>query len=150
MNRTNIIGRLTKDPELKYTSTGKAVLNFTVAVNKTFGDQGADFITCQAWNKTAEAIANNLRKGSKVGVDGRLSTRSYESDGRKVFVMEVVAESVEFLDGKNSQQQAPQQGYYQQAPVQQVNTYQAQQSNYGALAGEGNPIDISEDDLPFD
>lgn len=106
MNRVVLVGRLTKDPDLRYTPAGAAVATFTLAVNRAFtnqnGEREADFINCVVWRKPAENVANFLKKGSMAGVDGRVQTRNYEdNDGKRVFVTEVVAESVQFLDTKN-------------------------------------------------
>lgn len=110
MNRVTLIGRLTKDPDLRFTPNGVAMCNFTLAVNRTFtnqqGEREADFINCIAWRKTAENTANYTKKGSLVGVDGRIQTRNYEGkDGRKVYVTEVVAETVQFLEPKKQEQE---------------------------------------------
>lgn len=115
INTVTLVGRLTKDPELRYTQTGKGVATFTLAVTRPFknqnGDYEADFINCQTWGKAAENLANYMRKGNKVGVVGRIQTRNYENNqGQKVYVTEVVAEQVTFLESKNEQpkQQQPQ------------------------------------------
>ncbi|GAE32420.1 single-stranded DNA-binding protein [Halalkalibacter hemicellulosilyticus] len=133
LNRVVLVGRLTRDPELRYTPNGVAVANFTLAVNRTFtnqqGERDADFINCVVWQKIAENVANYLKKGSLAGVDGRIQTRSYDNnEGRKVFVTEVVAESVQFLETRRSEGG--------QAPAD-------------SFANESQPIDISDDDLPF-
>lgn len=110
LNRVALVGRLTKEAELRRTGNGKAVASFNLAVNRNFktGDgQEADFLNIVAWGKVAENTANYCSKGSLVSVDGRLQSRSYEnSQGQKVFVTEVVADSVQFLDpkGNNSRQ----------------------------------------------
>ena len=105
MNNTVLIGNLARDPELRYTQTGKAVCNFTLAVSRGYGkDQEADFINCVAWEKTAENIANYLAKGSKVGVQGRIQVSSYDKDGEKRYKTEVVAQHVEFLGSKKDGQ----------------------------------------------
>lgn len=132
MNKVILIGNLTKDPELRYTNNGTAVCTFTLAVNRPFtnqqGEREADFINIQVWRALAEACASHLAKGRKVGVCGRLQTRNYEnSEGKKVYVTEVVAEEVEFLSPTQNQSS----GGYNQDP----------------FAGE--TIDISDDDLPF-
>lgn len=106
MNKVILVGRLAQDPEVRYTQAGKAVCSFTLAVNRGFGgSQGqnsADFIPVVAWEKLAEACGNNISKGSKVLVDGRLQIRSYEAnDGQKRRVAEVVAQAVEFLERKS-------------------------------------------------
>ena len=110
INRVVLVGRLTRDPDLRYTPNGNAVVSFTLAVNRTFknsqGEQEADFINCQAWRTTAENVAQYLRKGSLAGIDGRIQTRSYENDeGRRVYVTEVVADSVQFLEPKKQDQE---------------------------------------------
>lgn len=107
MNRVVLVGRLTRDPELRYTPSGVAVATFTLAVNRNFtnqqGEREADFINCVVWRRPAENVANYLKKGSLAGVDGRLQTRSYEDQtGRRVFVTEVVADSVQFLEPKSA------------------------------------------------
>jgi single-strand DNA-binding protein len=98
MNRVVLVGRLTKDPDLKYTPNGVPVATFTLAVNRPFktnGEQEADFINCTVWRKPAENAANFLKKGSLAGVDGRIQTRNYEGqDGERIYVTEVQAESV--------------------------------------------------------
>ena len=110
INRVVLVGRLTRDPDLRYTPNGNAVVSFTLAVNRTFknsqGEQEADFINCQAWRTTAENVAQYLRKGSLAGIEGRIQTRSYENDeGRRVYVTEVVADSVQFLEPKKQDQE---------------------------------------------
>ncbi|MED3974581.1 single-stranded DNA-binding protein [Priestia megaterium] len=154
INRVVIAGRLTKNPEIRYTNSGQAVATFTLAVNRTFtnqqGEREADFINCVVWRKAAENVANFLKKGSLAGVDGRLQSRSYEGqDGRKVFVTEVVAESVQFLDSKGSNSGG------------NANTSNSNRNaNTGGNTGytrvdddpfenDGTPVDISDDDLPF-
>ncbi len=173
MNRVVLVGRLTRDPELKYTPSGVAVATFTLAVNRTFtnaqGEREADFINCVVWRKPAENVANFLKKGSLAGVDGRVQSRSYEGqDGKRVYVTEIVAESVQFLEPRNSNQersggqsdfnggnQRSQGSSYNQNQNQSQNQNQRNQnSNYTRVdedpfANDGRPIDISDDDLPF-
>ena len=107
MNRIVLIGRLTKDPELRYTQSGTAVCNFTLAVNRAYvrdGEQTADFVPCQVWGKSAENCAKYLAKGRQAAVDGRLQIRSYEDkEGTRRWVTEVVAERVEFLGSGKSE-----------------------------------------------
>ncbi|EZP77596.1 single-stranded DNA-binding protein [Parageobacillus genomosp. 1] len=98
MNKVVLIGRLTRDAELRYTKKGNAVASFTVAVNRNKDE--ADFINCIAWNKVAENLANYTQKGTLIAVDGSIQTRSYEKDGQRIFVTEVLAHSVEFLSSK--------------------------------------------------
>src|SRR5690625_1621365 len=151
LNRVVLVGRLTKDPDLRYTPNGVAVANFTMAINRPFcnqqGNNEADFISCVTWRKTAESLANYMRKGSQIGIDGRLQSRTYEDQsGKTVFVTEAVAESVQFLESKNSAKSGGQ-------------TSQSQ-NNYGSTNGDqaasgqnntygGGSLDIKDDDLPF-
>lgn len=108
INRVVLVGRLTKDPEFRTTQSGVDVTTFTLAVNRNFkdknGEQQADFINCVVFRKQAENVNNYLNKGSLAGVDGRLQSRSYENkEGNRVFVTEVVCDSVQFLEPKNAQ-----------------------------------------------
>lgn len=108
LNRVVLVGRLTKDPEFRTTPSGVDVATFTLAVNRNFksknGEQQADFINCVVFRKQAENVNNYLNKGSLAGIDGRLQSRSYENaEGQRVFVTEVVCDSVQFLEPKNAQ-----------------------------------------------
>jgi single-strand DNA-binding protein len=159
INRVVLVGRLTKDPELKYTPTGVAVANFTLAVNRPFssqdGNREADFINCVIWRKPAENVANFLRKGSLAGVEGRINTRNYENqEGRRVYVTEVVADSVQFLEPRNSGgQQSGGSSYGEENNYNQNRKPNNNQNNNrqedDPFAGGSQPIDISDDDLPF-
>ena len=105
LNKVMLIGRLTKDPEVRYTPTQKVVSSFTLAVGKDFknadGTRDADFVPIIAWGKTAEMCGNNLAKGTRILVEGRISVRNYDdADGNRRWMTEVVAESVRFLDPK--------------------------------------------------
>ncbi|EAE4372877.1 single-stranded DNA-binding protein [Listeria monocytogenes] len=159
MNRVVLVGRLTKDPELRYTPAGAAVATFTLAVNRPFkngqGEQEADFIQCVVWRKPAENVANFLKKGSLAGVDGRVQTRNYEgNDGKRVYVTEIVAESVQFLEPKNNHVEGSTSNNNQNGANysnnSQTSSYRADSSQKkDSFADEGKPIDINEDDLPF-
>jgi single-strand DNA-binding protein len=146
MNRVILVGRLTKDPELRYTPNGKAVVSFSLAVKRQFknaqGEYEADFPNVVQWSG-AENTANYLKKGSLAGVDGRIQTRSYEGqDGKRVYVTEVMAESVQFLEPKGN------------TNGQQNNSSQEQQKPNNSrvdndpFAGGGS-IDLKDEDLPF-
>ncbi|MCI2869491.1 single-stranded DNA-binding protein [Staphylococcus hominis] len=118
INRVILVGRLTKDPEYRQTQSGVSTATFTLAVNRTFknknGEREADFINVVVFRQQAENVSKYLSKGSLAGVDGRIQSRNYENnEGRRVFVTEVVADSVQFLEPKNNNQ-AQQQG---QAPA---------------------------------
>ena len=106
MNHFVGIGRLTRDPEVRYTQSGKAYASFTFAIDRRGnGEKQADFIQCVAWEKTAEVISQYVSKGQKIAVEGRIQTRSYEAnDGTKRYVTEVVVQSMEFCDSKGGQQ----------------------------------------------
>lgn len=119
INRVVLVGRLTKDPELRYTPSGVPMARFTVAVNRPFsnqqGEKEADFIGCIAWRKQAENLANFMKKGSLIGVEGRIQTGSFEGqDGKRVYTTDVVADAVQFLEprgGGNASQNMPNQQY---------------------------------------
>lgn len=160
LNRVVLVGRLTRDPELRYTPNGVAVTNFTLAVNRTFsnkqGEREADFINCVVWQKPAENVANYLKKGSLAGVDGRIQTRSYDNnEGRKVFITEVVAESVQFLEPRGANSGQGNESFGGPGSMGNNNDYGKQQNrssgsfNNDPFANDGKPIDISDDDLPF-
>ncbi|WP_288081009.1 single-stranded DNA-binding protein [Faecalibaculum rodentium] len=135
VNSVVLIGRLTKDPELRTTGSGTPVVSFTLAVNRRFKSQGqpeADFINCVAWNKPAETMARYLHKGSLIAITGRIQTRNYENQqGQRVYVTEVVADSFDFLESKNAA--GAQQGQYGQNSYGQ-NSYSSQ--NYGGMQGQ--------------
>jgi len=140
INRVILVGRLTKDPEYRQTPSGVSVATFTLAVNRSFtnsqGEREADFINVVVFRKQAENVSKYLSKGSLAGVDGRIQSRSYENkEGRRVFVTEVVADNVQFLEPKNNNQQN-------------------NQSQQGQASANNNPFsnnnaDIDTDDLPF-
>lgn len=141
INRVILVGRLTKDPEYRTTPNGIDIANFTLAVNRNFksknGEQQADFINVVVFRNQAQNVNNYLSKGSLAGVDGRVQSRSYENkEGQRVFVTEVVADSVQFLEPKNNNQQNSQ-------PQQQRGQAQSGNNPFG------NGPDISEDSLPF-
>lgn len=141
MNNVSIVGRLTREPELKYTNSNTAVISFTVAVNRTFknkdGEYEADFIRCQAWRKTAEIIAQYGEKGMRVGVEGRIQTRSYDGqDGKRVYITEVVTDQFHFLESKS-----------EHSNNQQQNTSRQQNNNFNDSFEDD--IHIDDGDLPF-
>lgn len=141
INRTVLVGRLTRDVELRYTANGNAVASFTVAVNRTFtnsqGEREADFINVVMWRKAAENFANFTHKGSLVGIDGRIQTRTYENDqGNRVFVTEVVAENFSLLEPKSHDQE---QG---SRPTQQQPTRQEPTQSQPPLKSEPTKTDI--------
>lgn len=159
MNSVHLIGRLTKDIDLRFTQNGTAVGTFNLAVNRSFtnqqGEREADFINCVIWKKGAENLAKYTRKGSKIGIDGRIQTRNYENQqGQRVYVTEVVIEKFDLLDSRNSQNTSDQQTNNNTGTFIQ-NTNKSSQapmnsSNFGYQNQNGmNSVDISEDDFPF-
>lgn len=154
MNTVQLIGRLTKDVELRFTQSGSAVGSFTLAVNRNFtnqqGEREADFINCVIWKKAAENLSNFTRKGSQIGVEGRLQVRTYENQqGQRVYVTEVIVQNFTLLESKKDLEQrigGQQQQYHQ--PAQQ-----SQPQNPNAFQGyeypQGQQMDFNENDLPF-
>lgn len=140
INRVVLVGRLTKDPEFRTAQNGVSVATFTLAVNRNFknknGEQQADFINVVVFRQQAENVNNYLSKGNLAGVDGRIQSRSYENkEGQRVYVTEVLADSVQFLEPKNNQ-----------------SNNQPQQQSGQAQSGNnpfGNGADVSDDSLPF-
>ncbi|WP_407372345.1 single-stranded DNA-binding protein [Carnobacterium sp.] len=158
INYVVLVGRLTKDADLKFTGNGSAVASFTLAVNRSYKkeneNQKADFVNCVVWRKTAEALANHTSKGSLIGVEGRIQTRSYDNNqGQRVYVTEVVAEEVTFLESKKTGAQSN--GDNQQTNTQQYNSNQSSNQNSNQYYNSdpfdksSTPIDIEDDDLPF-
>lgn len=151
INRVVLTGRLTRDLELKTTQSGLSVASFTIAVNRQFknsnGNREADFINCVIWKKSAENLCKYTHKGSLIGIDGRLQTRSYDNNnGQKVFVTEVVVDSFSLLESKNENQT--------NNAGNTSNGYSISNSANTAaepdpFAGSGDSISISDDDLPF-
>lgn len=154
MNKAILIGRLTRDPETRYTQSGTAVCTFTLAVDRRFarrdennGQPTADFIPIVVWSKLAEVCGNNLTKGRRVGVDGRIQVRTYDAqDGTKRYVTEIVAENVEFLDSKNAAAPAGAPGFGG-APAQ-GGFAQPQQGGFAPQGGGMGP-NLSDEDIPF-
>lgn len=153
INRTILVGRLTKDPELKYTTSNIAYTRFTVAVNRTFsgpnGEREADFISCVAWRRQAENVAKYVQKGSLVGIEGRIQTGSYDDKdtGKRVYTTDIVCDSVQFLEPKGNG--ADDDSGYQPQPPRDYRE-QSYQSNDSVTKKQSTPsIDVSEDDLPF-
>lgn len=145
INNTTLVGRLTKDVDLRYTSNGTATGTFTLAVNRPFknanGEQEADFIQCVIWRKNAENFANFTRKGSLVGITGRIQTRTYDNkEGQRVYVTEVVADNFALLESKKDGAGNGQAG--------QSNTRSSNQSS-DPFSSHGEPYSIDSDSLPF-
>lgn len=159
INNVVLIGRMTRDAELRYTPNNIATASFTLAVNRNFknqeGEREADFINCVIWRQQAENLANWAKKGALVGITGRIQTRNYDNQqGQRVYVTEVIADAFQLLEsrgqqdnqGGNNQNSYPQQSYNN--PQQTPNFSSNQQTSF--FQGQTTtPIDISDDDLPF-
>ena len=127
INNVVLVGRMTRDADLRYTPSNQAVATFTLAVNRNFknqaGEREADFINCVIWRQQAENLANWAKKGALIGITGRIQTRNYENEqGQRVYITEVVVESFQLLESRGQQQNN---------------------------SGYSEPADISDDDLPF-
>lgn len=154
INTVVLVGRLTKDVDLRYTSTGTAVGTFSLAVNRQFtnqaGEREADFINCVIWRKSAENFANFTRKGALVGITGRIQTRNYEgNDGKRVYVTEIVADNFTLLEPKQTTEQRPRESTRERQQEQKRSTYNDFNNTPDPFGGHGESIDISDDDLPF-
>lgn len=152
INRVVLVGRLTKDPVLRKTTNGASVVSFTVACNRLFKQEGqpeADFINTVVWNKTADSVAKYTHKGSLVGVEGRIQTRSYDDrDGKRVYVTEVVADNVRFLDNRNAG--GTEHAYVPgQESTQSITTTSNSTPSVSSEFTSTAALDISDDDLPF-
>lgn len=136
LNSTCLVGRLTKDPELRYTPSNQAVATFSLAVNRNFksqnGEREADFINCVIWRQQAENLANRAKKGALIGITGRIQTRNYEKQDQRVYVTEVVADSFQLLESRKDRDAGQSQGYSQPDFPRQA-----------------EPFSIDDDSLPF-
>lgn len=163
LNRAILTGRLTRDPELQYTTSGTAVVQATIAVDRQFknqqGEREADFINLVIWRKAAENFANFTHKGSLVGIDGRIQTRTYENkQGQRVYVTEINVDSFSLLEPRQENNQQPNNNYSSQAPNNNATSNSSRQnqnaqSNYGNQNNDfdngGQSIDLADDELPF-
>ena len=158
INRVVLVGRLVRDPELRRSPSGVSVVNFTIAVDNRFAKQDSpnktDFIPCVVFNKTAEIAAQYARKGTLVGVEGRISTRNYENnEGKKVYVTEVTVDSFQLLSSKNSNETTggynpSNMGYTPDVDNGFSNGFS--QNNTSSFNDFGsNGIDVTDDELPF-
>ncbi len=157
MNKAILIGRLTKDPELRTTPTGRNVCQFSVAVSRNFtnanGEREADFINCVVWDKQAENLVKYQKKGNQIAVEGRIQTRNYDDkDGKKVYVTEILASNISFLDSKgtgatgntsfNNLSEPP----MVDTSSNNMETVSVEKDPFEAF---GDSIEISDNDLPF-
>lgn len=142
LNNVVLVGRMTKDAELRHTPSNQAVATFSLAVKRNFksqnGEREVDFINCVIWRQQAENLANWAKKGALIGITGRIQTRSYENQqGQRVYVTEVVANDFQLLESRKDREGGQSQGYSRSDFSRQAEPMNA------------NPMDISDDDLPF-
>ena len=157
MNKVFLIGRLTRDPELRYTGSNTPVATFSIAINRNFtnsaGEREADFINIVVWRKQAENVKNYLQQGSQVAIDGRIQSRSYEDkEGQKRYVTEVVADNVEFLGSKNSANNSDsKKDNNEPTPYDFGDKDEPKGTDVESnpFADFGSSIEISDDELPF-
>lgn len=147
MNKVNLIGRLTADTELRYNSSDIAYTRFNLAVNRNYtnekGEREADFISCVAWRKKAELINEHFKKGSEIGLSGRIQTGSYEKeDGTKVYTTDVIVEEISFIGSKKESRPEPE---YTGAPVKEEKT----KNESDPFKEFGEEVVLTDDDLPF-
>ena len=158
MNKAILIGRLTRDPELRTTPTGRNVCQFAIAVNRTFtnasGEREADFINCVVWDKQAENLSRYQKKGNQIAVEGRIQTRNYDDkDGKKVYVTEILATNISFLDAKGTGNGGNNLYGMPEPPMaevevmpERIETISVEKDPFEAF---GDSIEISDNDLPF-
>ena len=159
INRVVLVGRLTRDVEVRKTASGLSVATFTVACYRRMArgqdgnnQQSADFISCVAWRQAADFLGSYARKGALVGVEGRIQTRNYDRDGQKVYVTEIVCDTVNLLESKSQSQSRAQNSGYQDNSYQQPYSQPKPSTNDDFVSddfGAGIGMDISSDDLPF-
>ena len=165
INNVVLVGRLTKDIDLKYTGSGTAVGTFNLAVNRKFTDQNgerkSDFINCVIWRKAAENMANFTRKGSLVGIEGSIQTRNYDNQqGNRVYVTEVVVDNFTLLEPKQTTEQRPRENTYKQPDKKEKSMDASKTGDYKYNSfdefnntpdpfASSEPYDVSDDDLPF-
>lgn len=161
MNKALLIGRLTRDPELKSTSTGRNVCQFSIAVNRNFtnanGEREADFINCVVWDKQAENLVKYQKRGNQIAVDGRIQTRNYEDkDGKRVYVTEILANNISFLDSKGTNTSSNDFNSLPEPPREDSVSSSSNMNNMETVSVDKDPfeafgdsIEISDNDLPF-
>ena len=161
MNKALLIGRLTKDPELRATSTWRKVCQVSIAVNKNCtnanGEREADFINCVVWDKQAENLVKYQKKGNQIAVDGRIQTRNYEDkDGKRVYVTEILANNISFLDSKGTNTSSNDFNSLPEPPREDSVSSSSNMNNMETVSVDKDPfeafgdsIEISDNDLPF-
>ena len=154
MNKAILIGRLTRDPELRTTPTGRNVCQFSIAVNRNFtnakGEREADFINCVVWDKQAENLAKYQHKGNQIAVEGRIQTRNYDDkDGKRVYVTEILATNISFLDAKGTSNGGGSFNNMPEPPMEDNSNATTVSVDKDPFEAFGDSIEISDNDLPF-
>ena len=153
MNRVELVGRITRDPELRYTSSSIASVRFTLAVNRPFqnqnGEREADFINIVAWRNQAENIKKYVSKGNLISVEGRIQTGSYEKDGQRIYTTDVVADNVQFLEPKSQSQRVQEEITPADFANNTESSSQTTDMSEEVFADFGDSIEISDDDIAF-
>lgn len=154
MNKALLVGRLTRDPELRYVGSNTPVTSFSIAINRPFtnrnGDREADFINIVVWQRQAESVKNYLSKGSLVSVEGRIQSRTYDAkDGTKRYVTEIVADNIQFLESKEKTQNRGQQNNDHNYTENKKPEPETTNVSEDPFENFGSGIEISDDDLPF-
>ena len=154
INNVVLVGRVVKELDLKYTSSGTAVGTFSLAVNRQFtnqaGEREADFISCVIWRKSAENFANFTRRGALVGITGRIQTRNYEgNDGKRVYITEVVADNFTLLEPKQTTEQRPRESTRERQQEQKRSNYNDFNNTPDPFNSHGEPYFVDDDSLPF-
>ena len=156
INNVVLVGRMTRDAELRYTGNNTAVATFTLAVNRNRknenGEREADFINCVIWRQAAENLANWAKKGALIGITGAIQTRNYENQqGQRVYVTEVIANQFHMLESRQAREEqgSSQGGNWHSGGSTQSEFASDSSSGYRSPFGNSNPMDISDDDLPF-
>ena len=154
INNITLVGRLTKDSDLRYTSDGTATATFSLAVNRPFksasGEREADFINCVIWRKNAENFANFTRRGALVGITGRIQTRNYDgNDGKRVYVTEVVADNFTLLEPKQTTEQRPRESTQERQQEQKRSNFNDFNNTPDPFNSHGEPYFVDDDSLPF-
>ena len=148
INKVILVGRITRDPEIKMVNSESAVCNFTLACNRPFvkenGERDADFINCVVWRKQAENLARFVKKGQMIGVEGRIQARSFEQDGQKRYVTEVYCDQITFLETANREEKGTSINYGSKESNNNQNHF-----NEDEFFTSSKKLNISEDDLPF-
>ena len=153
MNKVVLIGRVTRDPELRYTASNIPSVRFTLAVNRPFenqnGEREADFINIVVWRKQAENVKKYVTKGSLIAVEGRIQTGSYEKDGQRIYTTDVVADNVQFLESKAQSQNRTESDVTPSDFAFNNNSTQTTDMSEEVFADFGDSVEISDDDIAF-